>query len=108
MKKILFLTIFALLSFINSAKAVVFTDPAVLSAILQQTATQTAQHLNQLAQEIQAVQTLEGQLSSTQGILQLAQLNAQGVDGLQIIADFRNTILSANSCLLYTSPSPRD
>ncbi len=99
MKRILFLTIFVLFSFINSAKAVVFTDPAVLSAILQQTATQTAQHLNQLAQEIQAVQTLQQQLNNTQGILQLAQLNAQGVDGLQIIADFRNTILSANSVI---------
>src|SRR5208283_1302153 len=99
MKRTLFLTIFALLSFISSAKAVVFTDPAVLSAILQQTSTQTAQHLNQLAQEIQAVQTLEQQLSSTQGILQLAQLNAQGVDGLQVIANFENTILSANSVI---------
>lgn len=99
MKKLLILTIFGFLSFTTPAKAVVFTDPAVLSAILKQTATQTAEHLRQLAQEIQAVQTLEGQLSSTQGILQLAQLNAQGVDGLQITADFRNSILSANSVI---------
>jgi hypothetical protein len=99
MKRILFLTVFGLLSFIVPAKAVVFTDPAVLAAILQQTSTQTAQHLNQLAQEIQAVQTLEQQLSSTQGILQLAQQNAQGVSGLQIIANFENTILSANSVI---------
>lgn len=99
MKKLFILTIFGLLAFSNSAKAAVFTDPAVLAAILQQTATQTTEHLNQLAQEIQAVATLEQQLSSTQGILQLAQLNAQGVDGLQVIANFENTILSANSVI---------
>lgn len=99
MKKLFIFTIFGLLAFSNSAKAAVFTDPAVLAAILQQTATQTAQHLSQLAQEIQAVTTLEQQLSSTQGILQLAQLNAQGVDGLQVIANFENTILSANSVI---------
>jgi len=99
MKKIFILTIFGLIAFSNSAKAAVFTDPAVLAAILQQTATQTTEHLNQLAQEIQAVTTLEQQLSSTQGILQLAQLNAQGVDGLQVIANFENTILSANSVI---------
>ena len=99
MKKLFILIVFGLLAFSNSAKAAVFTDPAVLAAILQQTATQTAQHLSQLAQEIQAVTTLEQQLSSTQGILQLAQLNAQGVDGLQVIANFENTILSANSVI---------
>ena len=99
MRRILFLTVIGLISFVIPAKAVVFTDPAVLSAILNQTATQTAQHLNQLAQEIQAVQTLEQQLSSTQGILQLAQLNAQGTDGSQIIANFQNTILSANNVI---------
>jgi hypothetical protein len=31
--------------------------------------------------------------------LQLAQLNAQGADGLQVIANFQNTILSANSVI---------
>ena len=99
MRRILLLTVFALISFVIPAHAVVFTDPAVLSAILNQTATQTTQHLNQLAQEIQAVQTLEQQLSSTQGILQLAQQNALGADGLQIIANFENTILSANNVI---------
>ena len=99
MQRILLLAIFALFSFVVPARAVVFTDPAVLSAILNQTATQTTQHLNQLAQEIQAVQTLEQQLSSTQGILQLAQFNAQGLDGSQIIANFENTILSANNVI---------
>ena len=99
MKKIILLAVFASFSFINPAHAVVFTDPAVLSAILQQTASQTSPHLTQLAQEIQAVQTLEQQLSSTQGLLQLAQLNAQGTDGAQIMANFENTILSANSVI---------
>lgn len=99
MKRLFILTILGLLAFTNSAKAVAFTDPAVLAAILQQTATQTTEHLNQLAQEIQTVQTLEQQLSSTQGILQLAQLNAQGTDGLQIMANFQNTILSANNVI---------
>ena len=42
MKKLFILTIFGLLAFSNSANAVVFTDPAVLAAILQQTATQTS------------------------------------------------------------------
>ncbi len=86
-------------SFTGSAKAMAFTDPAVLAAILQQTATQTAEHLSRLAQAIQTVQTLQQQLNSTQNILQLAQVNAQGVDGLQVAGDFRNVILSTNSLI---------
>src|SRR5208282_471689 len=86
-------------SFTGPAKAVAFTDPAVLAAILQQTATQTAQHLSQLAQAIQTVQTLQQQLSNTQNILQLAQVNAQGVDGLQVAGDFQNVVLSTNSLI---------
>lgn len=99
MRRLLILTVFGFMAFANSAHALVFTDPAVLAAILQQTSTQTAQHLQQLAQAIQTVQTLEQQLTSTQGLLQLAQLNAQGTDGLQIMANFENTILSANSVI---------
>ena len=99
MKKIFILTIFVLLAFTNSAKAVAFTDPAVLAAVLQQTATQTAQHLSQLAQAIQTVQTLQQQLSNTQGILKLAQQSAQGIEGLQTVGDFRNVILSTNNII---------
>jgi len=66
----------------------VITDPLVLAAVLEQTATQTAEHLTQLAQAIQTVQTLQQQLSNTQNILQLAQANAQGVDGLQVAGNF--------------------
>ncbi len=99
MRRLLMLSIFGFLGLTLPAHALVFTDPAVLAAILQQTATQTSQHLTQLAQEIQAVQTLEQQLTSTQGLLQLAQLNAQGTDGAQVMANFQNTILSANSVI---------
>ncbi|MBI3601514.1 MAG: hypothetical protein HY209_01260 [Candidatus Omnitrophica bacterium] len=99
MKKIFIITLLTILSFTHSATAMAFTDPAVLAAILQQTATQTAEHLSRLAQAIQTVQTLQQQLSSTQGILQLAQNNAQGVDGLQTMGDFRNVMLSNNSII---------
>jgi hypothetical protein len=99
MRKILILTMLGFLGSTLPAHALVFTDPAVLAAILQQTSTQTAQHLQQLAQEIQAVQNLEQQLTTSQGLLQLAQLNAQGTDGTQIIANFENTILSANNVI---------
>lgn len=99
MRRIFILSLFGLLSFTSFTKAATFTDPAVLSAILQQTATQTAEHLRQLAQAIQEVQLLQSQLSSTQGILQLAQQSAQGIEGLESIGDFRNVILSANSVI---------
>lgn len=99
MKRLMIFSIFGFFAFANPAKALSFTDPAVLAAILHQTATQTAEHLSRLAQAIQTVQTLQQQLSSTQNILQLAQYNAQGVDGSQIIANFENTILSANSVI---------
>jgi hypothetical protein len=99
MKKLLIFIIFGFLGLTIPAHALVFTDPAVLAAILQQTATQTSEHLSQLAQEIQSVQTLEQELTTSQGLLQLAQINAQGVDGLQVMANFQNTILSANNTL---------
>ncbi len=99
MKRIFILTIFGLLIFTNNAKAVAFTDPAVLAAILQQTATQTAEHLRQLAQALQQVELLQSQLSNAQNLLHLAEQNAQGVDGLQTATDFRNVILSANDVI---------
>ena len=99
MKRLMILSIFGFFVFANPANAFSFTDPAVLAAILQQTVTQTAEHLSRLAQAIQTVETLQQQLSSTQNILQLAQYNAQGVNGSQIIANFENTILSANSAI---------
>ena len=83
MKKILICTTFLFISifgFTVSANAVAFTDPAVLAAILQQTATQTANHLQELAQAIQTVQNLQQQLNTSQSILQIAQTNAQGSD----------------------------
>ncbi|MBF0489358.1 MAG: hypothetical protein HQL15_01900 [Candidatus Omnitrophica bacterium] len=99
MRRILILSLLSLLAFTNQAKAIAFTDPAVLAAILQQTVTQTAEHLSQLAQAIQTVQTLQQQLSSTQGILQLAQANAQGIEGLQTVGDFRNVVLATNNLI---------
>ncbi|MDE1920790.1 MAG: hypothetical protein KGJ09_07345 [Candidatus Omnitrophica bacterium] len=99
MKKILLLTIFGFLGLSLPAYAYVFTDPVVLAAILQQTATQTSEHLSRLAQEIQAVETLQQELTTSNGLLQLAQANAQGADNLQVMANFQNTILSANSVL---------
>jgi len=102
MKKIFILTfvsVISLFSFSGSAKAAVITDPLVLAAVLEQTATQTAEHLTQLAQAIQTVQTLQQQLSNTQNILQLAQANAQGVDGLQVAGNFQNVVLSTNSLI---------
>ncbi|MBF0490207.1 MAG: hypothetical protein HQL15_06245 [Candidatus Omnitrophica bacterium] len=99
MRKILILTLFGLFVWTSYAKAVAFTDPAVLAAILQQTATQTAEHLRELAQAIQQVQLLQSQLSNAQNLLSLAQQSAQGIDGLQSLGDFRNVILSANSVI---------
>lgn len=102
MKKILICTTFLFISifgFTVSAKAVAFTDPAVLAAILQQTATQTANHLQELAQAIQTVQNLQQQLNTSQSILQIAQTNAQGSDLVQVAGDFRNVILSTNNLI---------
>ena len=76
-----------------------FCDPATTAAVLQQTATQTSHYLNQIAQEIQQVQLLESELSNAQGLLQLAQQSALGVDGLQTLGSFENVILSANSVI---------
>ncbi len=98
MRKIIIFTSIIFFTFFNyPAKA--FSDPATTAAVLQQTAIQTAEHLRQLEQAIQEVQTLQAQLSNAQGLLQLAQQSAQGVDGLQMVGDFRNVMLSTNDLI---------
>ncbi len=97
MKKILITITLVFLLCFKSQQA--FCDPSTTAAILQQTVTQTVEHLRQLAQAIQQVELLQSQLTNAQAMLQIAQQNAQGVDGLQAVGDFRNVILSANEVI---------
>lgn len=98
MRKVSILSIVFLLFVLNRPSYAV-TDAGVVAAIVQQTAVQTAEHLKQLAQAIQEVQLLESQLANTTGLLQIAQNNAQGIDGFSAVTDFRNIVLSTNELI---------
>jgi hypothetical protein len=96
MKKIIILLSLILVG-LNSTKA--FCDPSTTAAVLAQTVTETAQHLQQLAQAIQQVQLLESQLTNASQLLTLAQNNASGVDGFSAVTNFKNVVLSTNQLI---------
>ncbi len=97
MNKVLILTIIAVLAFSYPAKA--YSDPATTSAVLQQTVVQTVEHLRQISEMVRTIQTLQEQLTSTRGLLELAKKSAEGIDGIEIIGDFRNVILATNDVI---------
>jgi hypothetical protein len=98
MKKNIVLSSFIFLIFLTNS-GMAFSDPATTAAVLQLNATEISAHLKELAQAIQQVQLLQSELSNAQGLLQLAQQSAIGVDGLQTLGSFQNVILSANSVI---------
>ncbi len=68
-------------------------------AIIQQTVTQTAEHIERLQKAIQQIQLLQRQVQDVQGILQLAQEAAVGADGVEFISNFRNLVLETNDLI---------
>ena len=78
--RVLILTSFLLAIFLNNAAK---ADPGTTAAVLQQTVTQTLEHLKDLEQAIQQIKLLKSQLANTNNLLALAQKNAEGVDGLR-------------------------
>ncbi len=100
MRKFIPMTIFFIFVFCSSsAMAAGFSDVGIIMAINSQTVTQTAEHLRRLAQMIQTIQTLQEQLTTARGLLDLAQQAAQGTDGLQAVGDFRNLTLATNDVI---------
>jgi hypothetical protein len=78
---------------------VAFCDPSTTLAVLEQTTTQTAEHLKDLEQMVQQVELLQSQLSSMNNLLTIAQNNSAGVDGMSEITNFQNTVLSTNQLI---------
>jgi len=62
-------------------------------AILQQTAKQTAEHLQRLKELTNQVKHIQEQVQTTQGILDLATEASLGKDGVDFITDFRNAVV---------------
>src|SRR3989338_2491412 len=77
--------------------SVVRADPTF--AIIQQTVTQTVEHIERLQKAIQQIQLLQRQVQDVQGILQLAQEAALGADGVEFISSFRNLVLETNDLI---------
>jgi hypothetical protein len=62
-------------------------------AVLQQTAKQTAEHIQRLKELTNTVQLLQKQVQDTQEILELATEASSGKDGVDFITDFRNVVV---------------
>jgi hypothetical protein len=77
----------------------VAADAGTTAAVLQQTFIQTAEHARQLEEAIRNIELLQTQVQNTQQILQLAIKAADGVDGLQVLGDFRNAILQTDNVI---------
>ena len=99
MSKIILLTGFVLLTVMVSPAKAGFSDAGIIAAIMQQTATQTAEHLRQLTQIIQQVQLLQSQLTNAQGLLDIAKQTAAGKEVMDTVGDFRNIILAGNDVI---------
>ncbi len=96
MKRFLPFTVFVVLVYQPSYAAV---DAASTAAIMHQTAVQTAEHLQRLAEIVRTIKTLQEQVTSTRGLLELAKQSAQGVDGIELLGDFHNITLGTNSVI---------
>jgi len=68
-------------------------------AILQQTATQTAEHIRRLQEAIRTVQLIQSQVKDTEELLKLAAKASEGIDGLEFISDFRNVVIETNDLI---------
>ncbi|MBU1862483.1 MAG: hypothetical protein KKH94_02325 [Candidatus Omnitrophica bacterium] len=68
-------------------------DMASTWAIIEQTATQTAEHLAQIEKFVEQIQVLQQQSLNLQHILSLAEDAAEGLDGFSAVNDFRNVWL---------------
>ena len=74
-------------------------DAASTAAIMHQTAVQTAEHLQRLAEIVRTIKTLQEQLTSVRGLLELAKKSAEGVEGIELLGDFHNITLGTNSVI---------
>ncbi|MBP9854906.1 MAG: hypothetical protein KBD53_08570 [Candidatus Omnitrophica bacterium] len=90
--------IIVLISFLLISPRLVWAQSTTL-AVLQQTITQTAEHLQSLQKAVQQIQLLQQQVQDTQDILQLAQNAAEGSDGVAFISDFRNIVTETNDLI---------
>ena len=95
MKKIIILFLFVVLGS-SEGWAV---DVGVITAINQQTAVQTAEHVKRLAEVLNTVQLLKSQVADTQNLLQLAKKASEGIEGVEFVSDFRNIVMETNEVL---------
>ena len=95
MKKIIILFLFVVLGS-SEGWAV---DVGVITAINQQTAVQTAEHVKRLAEVLKTVQLLQSQVADTQNLLQLAKKASEGIEGVEFVSDFRNIVMETNEVL---------
>ncbi|MDO8674748.1 MAG: hypothetical protein Q7K71_01360 [Candidatus Omnitrophota bacterium] len=96
MKRFLSLAVFVFLVYPPSYAV---ATPDSTAAILHQTAVQTAEHLQRLAEIVRTIKTLQEQVTSTRGLLELAKQSARGVDGIELIGDFHDITLGTNSVI---------
>ena len=90
--------IISVVSLCSWAKSVL-ADAGTTMAVLQQTIVQTAEHARQLEEAIQNIQLLQTQVQNTQQMLQLAIKASEGVDGLEAINNFRNSVIQTSNVL---------
>jgi hypothetical protein len=95
MKKIIISLLFVVI-FSSKGWAV---DVGVITAINQQTAVQTAEHVKRLAEVLKTVQLLQSQVADTQNLLQLAKKASEGIEGVEFVSDFRNIVMETNEVL---------
>lgn len=70
----------------------VVTDPGLTAAVNTQT-------IKQITEMVKSVQLLQSQVADTQNLLQLAKKASEGLDGVDFISDFRNTIMKTNEVI---------
>src|SRR3989338_7847560 len=95
MKKIIISLLFVVL-FSSKGWAV---DVGVITAINQQTAVQTAEHVKRFTEVLNTVQLLKSQVADTQNLLKLAKKASEGIEGVEFVSDFRNIVMETNEVL---------
>ncbi len=98
MRKIISLTALAFI-YLSFKPVIAAGDPATTGAVLQQTVIQTAEHLRQVSEMVRTIQTLQEQLTSTRGLLELAKKSAEGIEVFKLAGDFRNIVLATNDVI---------
>lgn len=74
-------------------------DVGVITAINQQTAVQTAEHVKRFTEVLNTVQLLKSQVADTQHLLKLAKKASEGIEGVEFVSDFRNIVMETNEVL---------